>query len=110
MEAASARFLGGPAATEQANVAKQAGKKRDGTARKKRAKKAVPTSETTNGQPSQFLQLPVRSVRSMPWIELTLADGTVVRLPQENLEALSMVLQALQAEHRGGMTSETRHA
>ena len=46
----------------------------------------------------------------MPWIELTLADGTVVRLPQENLEALSMVLQALQAEHRGGMTSETRHA
>ena len=46
----------------------------------------------------------------MPWIELTLADGTVVRLPQENLEALRTVLQALRAGHRDGMAIEARNA
>jgi len=95
-----------PAAGEQTGAVQRAGKKRSGPPRRKLVKKDV----STNEQSSQFLQLPVRSVRSMPWIELTLADGTVVRLPQENLEALSMVLQTLRTEQRDGMTAEARHA
>ena len=45
-----------------------------------------------------FLQLPVTAVRTSPWIELALADGTVVRLPQQNLAALVTVLRALRGE------------
>jgi len=45
-----------------------------------------------------FLQLPVAAARTSPWIELALADGTVVRLPQQNLAALVTVLRALRGE------------
>jgi len=62
-----------------------------------------------NEHPSEFLRLPVRGVRSMPWIELTLVDGTVVRIPQENLAALSTVLRTLRPEG-GGPLAEARHA
>jgi hypothetical protein len=41
-----------------------------------------------------FVQLPVPATTTHPWIELTLTDGTLVRLPQQNLAALQMVLQA----------------
>jgi hypothetical protein len=47
---------------------------------------------------SGFLQLPVTAVRPSPWIELALPDGTVVRLPQQNLAALAVVLRALRGE------------
>jgi hypothetical protein len=53
--------------------------------------------------------LPVRSVRSMPWIELTLADGTVIRIPQENHAALSIVLRTLRPESSEPL-AEARHA
>jgi hypothetical protein len=53
---------------------------------------AVPTC------PTGFLQLPVAAARPSPWIELALADGTVVRLPQQNLAALVAVLRALRGE------------
>jgi hypothetical protein len=45
-----------------------------------------------------FLQLPVTTVRPAPWMELALADGTVVRLPQQNLAALVTVLRVLRGE------------
>ena len=45
-----------------------------------------------------FLQLPLTSGRSSPWIELALADGTVVRLPSQNLAALVTVLRVLRGE------------
>jgi hypothetical protein len=57
----------------------------------------------------EFLRLPVRNVRSMPWIELTLVDGTVIRIPQENHAALSIVLRTLRPES-GGPVAEARHA
>ena len=47
-----------------------------------------------------FLQLPVAAVRPSPWIELALADGTVIRLPQQNLAALVTVLRVLRGELR----------
>ncbi|MGD0900196.1 MAG: hypothetical protein ABR915_20370 [Thermoguttaceae bacterium] len=37
-------------------------------------------------------------MRPSPWIELALPDGTVVRLPQQNLAALAVVLRALRGE------------
>jgi hypothetical protein len=45
-----------------------------------------------------FLQLPVTAVRPRAWIELALPDGTVVRLPEQNLAALAAVLRALRGE------------
>jgi len=45
----------------------------------------------------------------MPWIELTLVDGTVVRIPQENHVALGIVLRALRPESSGPI-AEARHA
>jgi hypothetical protein len=45
-----------------------------------------------------FLQLPVTAVRPSPWIELALPDGTVVRLPQQNLAAVVTVLRVLRGE------------
>lgn len=57
-----------------------------------RASPAAPTRSTG------FLQLPVTEVRPNPWIELALADGTIVRLPQQNLAALIAVLRLLRGE------------
>lgn len=57
-----------------------------------RTKPALPTAAPG------FLQLPVTTMRPNPWIELALSDGTVVRLPQQNLEALVVVLRALRGE------------
>ena len=48
--------------------------------------------------PTGFLQLPVTATRPSPWTELALADGTVVRLPQQNLAALIAVLRVLRGE------------
>jgi hypothetical protein len=45
-----------------------------------------------------FLQLPVTAARPSPWIELALPDGTVVRLPPQNLAALVTVLRAVRGE------------
>ena len=56
-----------------------------------------------------FLQLPIREVRSSPWIELTLIDGTLVRIPQENLTALTTLLCVLRGELPSG-SGEARHA
>lgn len=60
--------------------------------------------------PSEFLQLPVTAVRPSPWIELALADGSVVRLPQQNLAALVTVLRVLRGEHVELTTAESCHA
>lgn len=62
------------------------------------------------GRPSEFLQLPVAAVRPSPWIELTLADGTVVRLPQQNLVALVTVLRVLRGERADLPGREGLHA
>jgi hypothetical protein len=49
-------------------------------------------------RPTDFLQLPVASAPPSPWIELSLSDGTVVRLPQQNVAALLAVLRVLRGE------------
>lgn len=57
-----------------------------------------------------FLQLPVTTVPSSPWIELALADGTVVRLPQQNLAALLAVLRLLRGDPAELPRGEGSHA
>ena len=97
-----------PAVSEAGDTAPRSGKKRGGPPRRQRLK-AAPACEPAAEHPPEFLRLPVRGVLSMPWIELTLVDGTVVRIPQENLAALSTVLQTLRPES-GGALVEARHA
>ena len=97
-----------PAAVEAVDATQRAGKKRGGPPRRRRAK-VVSTGSPANEHPPEFLRLPVRGVRSIPWIELTLVDGTVVRIPQENLAALSTVLRTLRPEGSGPL-AEARHA
>ena len=49
-----------------------------------------------------FVQLPLPAGGACPWIEVVLAEGTVIRLPQQNLAALQTVLQTL-----GGASAST---
>jgi len=53
-----------------------------------------------------FLQLPLASVPQSPWIELSLADGIVVRVPQQNITAVLAVLRGLRDEPRDATLAE----
>jgi putative transposase len=59
---------------------------------------------------SAFVQLPVPRANTSPWIELVLAEGTIIRVPQQNLTALETVLRALGSVSRSPLQGETRHA
>jgi hypothetical protein len=48
--------------------------------------------------PADFLQVPVAVTQGSPWIELALADGTILRVPQQNLAALIAALRVLRGE------------
>ena len=60
--------------------------------------------------PTDFLQLPVTAGPQSPWIELAMADGTILRLPQQNLAALIAVLRVLRGEVSGPAFWRARHA
>ena len=60
--------------------------------------------------PTNFLQLPVTATQAAPWIELAMADGTILRLPQQNLAALIAVLRVLRGERLELPCGESRHA
>lgn len=66
-----------------------------------RQKKIAQTSRAGNSPTTPpslpFVQLPLPSGAACPWIEVVLAEGTVVRIPQQNLAALQTVLQTLGA-------------
>jgi transposase-like protein len=64
----------------------------------RRQSRRAPLRPATPTAAPGFLQLPVTAVRPSPWIELALPDGTIVRLPQQNLAALVAVLRALRGE------------
>jgi hypothetical protein len=49
-------------------------------------------------RPAEFLQVPVQAAQGSPWIELALADGTILRVPQQNLAALIAALRVLRGE------------
>jgi transposase-like protein len=60
--------------------------------------------------PTDFLQLPVAAAATTPWIELAMADGTILRLPQQNLAALIIALRVLRGERLELPPGEGRHA
>lgn len=66
-----------------------------------RQKKIAQTSRAGNSPATPpslpFVQLPLSAGAACPWIEVVLAEGTVVRIPQQNLAALQTVLQTLGA-------------
>jgi hypothetical protein len=84
--------------------------KRRRAATQRQASQNVTSTAPTPLRTAEFLQLPVRSVPSSPWIELTLADGTLVRLPQENLAALATLLKVLRGDHLAVPIGEEGHA
>ena len=53
---------------------------------------------TSAPRSAEFLPLPVAAGRQSPWIELALADGTVLRLPSQNVAALLAVVRVLRGE------------
>jgi len=63
--------------------------------RTKTARKDSATTPRSTTAGSAFFQLPVAPSRGAAWIELVLADGTVLRLPQQNLAALELALTTI---------------
>jgi len=61
-------------------------------------------------RPTEFLQLPVTAAQGSPWIELALADGTILRLPQQNLAAMIAALRVLRGERLELSRGESGHA
>jgi hypothetical protein len=66
------------------------------------------SSATVSNVP--FVQLPLSAPAASPWIEVVLAEGTVVRLPQQNLAALQTVLQTLGGAVAASGTGEVKYA
>jgi hypothetical protein len=84
-------------------------KKRAVAARGRASRSAAARSSLPTGA-VDFLQLPVRGMRTSPWIEMTLVDGTLVRIPQDNLAALSVLLKLLRGDGPEVRASEVQHA
>lgn len=61
-------------------------------------RRVVAGSTAPTGSPG-FLELPVAAVRPSPFIEVALADGTVIRLPQQNVAALVAMLRVLRGDY-----------
>lgn len=57
-------------------------------------KKLLRVSTESVGHPA-FVQIPTVAVASSSWIEVSLSEGIVVRVPSTNLAALRMVLGVL---------------
>ncbi len=64
--------------------------------------RSAEAASSTREQDRPFVQVPWTAPSASPWIEIVLAEGTVVRLPQQNLAALQTVLQSL-----GGVATST---
>jgi len=107
------RKLGGSMAAQKASS--KAGRTRHSRRRRAAAGRGQPArnSEARSSLPTRavdFLQLPVRGMRTSPWIEMTLVDGTLVRIPQDNLAALSALLKLLRGDDPEVRASEVQHA
>jgi len=81
-----------------------------GTVTHRPRRQPLATGSATATRSANFLQLPVLGARSSPWIELTLVDGTIVRVPQQNLAALHTVLRVLRGVDDEALLGEVRHA
>ncbi len=81
------RKLHGPQ-TRPTSHATPMGRKGAQTRRKEKTPKSRPSGA--------FVQVPLPAAAAVnAWIEVVLADGTVIRLPQQNLAALQAVLRTI---------------
>lgn len=107
------RRLHGPSparrSSSQASAARGS-RKRPGASRGPAGARRVVVGRTVPTPGAGFLQLPVRAASSSPWIEFSLIDGTVVRVPQENLAALTTVLRVLRGDDGRSLAGEAHHA
>jgi hypothetical protein len=69
-----------------------------------------PGESLASGGNVPFVQLPLSAPAASPWNEVVLAEGAVVRLPQQNLAALQMVLRTLSGATAASAQGEVRHA
>ena len=84
--------------------------KKTTTRRKTKAPKRRPVKVAAPSTNPPFVQLPLPAPPSCPWIEVVLSEGTIVRLPQQNLAALKTVLGALGNNTPPSAMEETRYA
>lgn len=68
------------------------------------------TVAAASGVGGSFLQVPVVEARPATWIELTLVDGTQVRIPPQNLSALQVALTVVRGGVVNSLTGEVSHA
>lgn len=87
----------------------RSGRRAAGVTRRRASRRTLVTPAALTAR-ADFLQLPVTVVRPSPWIELVLADGTIVRVPQQNLAALVTLLRVLRGEHGDVSMAEAGHA
>ena len=52
-------------------------------------------SKRSTESPAMFVQVPLPQPRGATWIEIVTADGTQIRLPHQNLQALELTLATL---------------
>ena len=102
------RNAGRPALRDAAGARRS--RKRPAAVSPRHRRSNSPRDPATAKPGRDFVQLPVEGTRSSPWIELTLIDGTVVRIPQENLAALRTLLRVLRGDDVDELSGEVRHA
>ena len=95
------RKLHGPPARQTPAAANVGGK--DARARRK--------GKAPESQPSSaFVQVPLSATTATAWIEVVLVEGTIIRLPQQNLAALQTVLRSLGDGADASVKEEVRYA
>jgi transposase-like protein len=90
--------------SRSAAAAKRSGKRRATVTPRQGRRHAVAGPVVPSGSPG-FLELPVAAVWPSPFIEVALADGTVIRVPQQNVAALVAMLRVLRGD-RGELPGE----
>jgi hypothetical protein len=88
----------------------QRSRRRGAVVTSRRRLRNVRVGPTVPPCPTNFLQLPVTAAQVAPWIELAMADGTILRLPQQNLAALITALRVLRGERLELPWGESRDA
>ena len=107
------RKLYGPSSTRHSSgeaVTAHRSRKRRAPVSRRRGPQNLVASPAATRHSADFLQLPVMAARPSPWIELTLIDGTLVRIPQENLAALTTLLRVLRGDGFDTLAAELQHA
>ena len=85
-------------------------RKRATPRRKAKASKSPQVTAPAQSATAPFVQLPLPAPPTCPWIEVVLSEGTIVRLPQQNLAALRAVLGALGNNNEASAVEEVVYA